>query len=90
MREAGCSFVNDVDEDKFNNLSLYPNPTTDQIFIEATGINAKDVLVYDAMGNRISVNVEQSVEQISIDMSNTPAGIYFVNINNNSHRFIKK
>lgn len=90
VREAGCSLVNDVVEDDLNTISIFPNPTIDHIFIEAEGVDANDVIIYDAMGNFVQANISQTMEQISIDMSNMPSGVYFVNFNNNSHRFIKK
>jgi hypothetical protein len=57
----------EIEEETF---TVYPNPTTRVFFLS----EARDVAIYNAMGQRVSVlrNVTQ------IDASNLPAGTYFL------------
>ena len=60
-------------------LRLYPNPTQDQLHIDANGemLELKQVLVYDNRGNLV---VEQTATALPlvIDFSQHPTGMYTV------------
>lgn len=75
------------------NLSIYPNPATDNIFLN-TDQAIKSIQIIDALGRTIKANYTQNNTLLSIDTHNLSTGSYFleVEINSQKHqiRFIKK
>jgi|GEM_PF-937609 len=61
-----------------NQMILYPNPTTGIINLQTKEM-IKSVSVYNLAGQRVSFN-SLNKENTSIDISNLPRGIYFVEI----------
>lgn len=59
------------------NLSIYPNPTTDKVVIEGFGIN--QVRVFNMMGQEIQ-NQSVNQDRVIIDLATQPAGFYFIEI----------
>jgi hypothetical protein len=59
-----------------NNIELYPNPTSSEINV--SGVKAgQRIQVYNSVGAAIrSINVQESIERISL--SNQPAGMYLI------------
>lgn len=58
-------------------VSLYPNPTSAQISVEAEGIN--QVVVLNLMGQEV-MRQPASTNKITLDMSNLPDGTYFIKV----------
>jgi hypothetical protein len=72
-----------------NSISLYPNPTTDQLFIKTENINPQTITIYDVDGRLIFTEpfrAEISISQLS-------SGVYFVEVQSNEgvgrKRFVK-
>ncbi|MCU0441689.1 MAG: PKD domain-containing protein [Bacteroidia bacterium] len=59
--------------------SLYPNPGTDKVFLEAEGLDR--AMVYDIMGKEIT-NLQQTVSAnaIMLDIASLKAGVYLVQV----------
>lgn len=69
-----------IDAPGLSELSIYPNPTTDQFFIEGLEPGLK-VRVYNAVGVALrNITAYSSVEQISLD--DQPNGMYYITISN--------
>lgn len=66
-------------------ISIYPNPATDYIQINGSGV----VSLYTTNGTTVYSNSNYQADT-RIDLSQLPSGIYFVKINNQTQRFIKK
>ena len=57
-------------------LSIYPNPATDQLFVRLDGIVTKtNVVIYDFSGRIVAT---QALSNKSITVTNLPAGMYLV------------
>lgn len=69
-----------------NSISVFPNPTTDYLFF-SKDISNSNVTIYNATGNVVIGN--QNIEN-NINVSKLSAGIYFVSIENNSNKTIKR
>lgn len=68
------------------NWSMYPNPTTGDLFVnsELDG----EIFISSSLGaNVFSGNIGDSK---TINMSNFPAGVYFVTLNTNKHSTVQK
>jgi hypothetical protein len=78
-----------IDELTQNNFNLYPNPNNGTFTIES-GINEPfDVNVFDVLGKLIDskTNLRNNVR---FNLSNSPKGIYFVTINTDKNRIVKR
>ena len=75
-----------------NNVSIYPNPTNDNLHIE-TEADIEEIIIFDVYGRRQDVSYQLSAVN-SIDVSKLNSGVYFINIKtaneNIVNRFIKK
>jgi hypothetical protein len=62
-----------------SSLSIYPNPTTDQLYIKTEGTQPETTIIYDVNGSIIYTmpfKPEVDVQQLS-------SGVYFVEVNSN-------
>jgi hypothetical protein len=68
---------------KETTLSLYPNPTTGDLFIELSGVknDISKVQLFDITGKVVaSENVAKGTRFFKMDNNNIPSGVYFVNV----------
>ena len=63
--------------------TLHPNPTNGQVTI--LGINLKQAQIINTLGQCVAT-VKGQGEQLSVDLSTLPAGVYFVNITDSEGR----
>ncbi|MEM7186696.1 MAG: choice-of-anchor B family protein [Bacteroidota bacterium] len=74
-----------------NAFALYPNPTSDVIFISSERTPIAQITVADITGKVITRLVDMSASNYTLDLSNLTQGMYFVTINNSQvKRIIKK
>lgn len=59
-------------------VAIYPNPTTGLFVIEGLGNKAQQVRVYNSLG--VQVEEGQFISGQTIDLSDKPAGIYYVRV----------
>ena len=76
--------TSNISEAKSIILSVYPNPTTDILYINANGENLQ-VSLYNLQG-ALLIQAETS----QIDMSQLPAGIYIVDVNGTKAKVVKR
>ena len=78
-------------EDKFaNNVSIYPNPVKDRLYIE-TESEIEDIVVFNIYGKSQNLRISESQNlSISIDVSNLNSGVYFVKINTANGNIVKR
>lgn len=72
-----------------NNLLLYPNPTNNELIINAGNQTMQTGKIYDVMGKEIkhySINATES----TLDVSNLQPGIYFLKITTEQGIFTRK
>ena len=79
----GSTNINNIE----NNISIYPNPTTNFITINAENITS--VKIINITGKIIS-SYEVTDNSTTIDLSNIEKGIYFVKINTENSTYTKK
>ena len=81
--------INELDQVE---ISIYPNPFTEQFEIKGSGI--KSIIVFNVSSDELIKIINQSKEVNAIDMHNYPSGVYFVKIimddnSSSSSRIIK-
>jgi Secretion system C-terminal sorting domain len=70
-----------------NQISIYPNPTTDKVFIDAQNIDIQSIMVFDMLGKQI-----QNVQKLALTapLSMPTVGTYFLKIDTNKGVVMKK
>jgi len=69
-------------------ISIYPNPTSEKLFISFENNNIQSVSIFSILGTRVKNISASSVN--SIDVSNLSKGIYFIEIHSTEGKIVKK
>ena len=72
-----------VNENEIHSISIHPNPTTSLVTV--TGENLRQAEVVDLLGQQV-ISTQGKGDEIQINMSALPAGIYFVNVTDEDGR----
>ena len=78
--------IEDITE---NNISIYPNPANDRLYIEAED-EIVGITVYDIYGRHQVTETPSHQDMTSVNVSGLNAGIYFVKINTNQGEIVKR
>ena len=83
------------DKNIVNSFQMYPNPVSDRITINCGHYDTYNVVITDLLGRIVFVTEVQNEQQIEIDFTAYPTGIYYLTINENQHviysnKFIKQ
>ena len=79
LRWGQTNLYDNLEEDaSFSFATIHPNPTTGEIVVK--GENLKQIEIYDVAGQ--SVSSLKASDNMVIDLSSQPAGIYFINVTN--------
>ncbi|MEP1488921.1 MAG: T9SS type A sorting domain-containing protein [Algibacter sp.] len=91
MTGASCP-LSVEDQELAGAISIYPNPTTGQFYIESgTAINLEKVVIYDVHGRLISnIDLSNNSKMKTINLSGASKGLYFVNIHSDNGMITKK
>ena len=84
------TFCEGVEEMFVPNVTIYPNPANDRLFIE-TEVEIEEVVVYDIYGRyKVAKSQSHKDTEILIDLSNLSKGVYFVNVKTSVGSVVKK
>ena len=78
--------VEDTTEDGEVKVIVYPNPTPHLLYVK--NVQQKDLRIYSANGHLIQTYT--GVENMEIDMSGYPTGVYILNCENKNFQIIKQ
>lgn len=67
-----------------NVLKLYPNPTTDRLYFDITGTGPINLVVLNAMGQRV---LASTMVTNNVDVSSLPAGVYVLQASRDGRSF---
>lgn len=81
-------FNSSINETKTSTIDLYPNPTYDKFVIKSTEI-IKNITVFNSIGKLI-ISKSPNITDFTMDLSNYVNGLYIVQINNETIKFIKE
>lgn len=74
-----------------NEINIYPNPTSGKFNIEFGNSSSGKVTVFDALGKVVSENnITANSGNLNLNLSDYPAGIYFVKVNAGEEIIMKK
>tara|TARA_R110002050_G_scaffold94765_1_gene197131 strand:+ start:124698 stop:126506 length:1809 start_codon:yes stop_codon:yes gene_type:complete len=91
MTAYSCSLS--VEDEELNNaISVYPNPSSGQIYIKNESyISLQKVVIYDVSGRLISnMNISDTSRIKTISLTGISKGMYFVNIHSENAMITKK
>jgi hypothetical protein len=72
-----------------NNVFVYPNPASDVINIEGQDILKGNAVITDVSGKLI-MNTQLNGSKTGINVSQLPAGVYFLKISSDAHTSVRK
>jgi hypothetical protein len=80
-----------VNEDvAISNISVYPNPTTEELRIESGGLRISNVEIFDVYGRKVLSPMSQPYPEAVLNISHLSAGVYFVRISTETGEVIKR
>ena len=88
------SNIASIDESASNNFTIYPNPTTGILHVDANGSGINNIKIFDVLGQEINAITNiASDDVIEIDCSTLNNGIYLIMISGTDSvvkRFVKE
>lgn len=86
FNEEGTSIIESADTSKTN---VYPNPVKDNLTLTNAGnLFGSDICIYSTTGQLVAKHSQWNGE--SIDVSHLNPGVYFVNTNSTTLKFVKQ
>jgi len=73
-----------------DDLLIYPNPSTGIFQIKNDDLKITAVEIYNVMGEKIYASSKNAENNLTIDISNQPKGIYFVTVYEGTKMYNKK
>ncbi len=88
-------YLNNFRNKEDNKIFIYPNPAEDYIVIDFGNYNGaspivSDIKIYDIYGSTVTCYGVENMSNYKIDISQLPAGMYFVRINDKVLSFVKE
>ncbi len=59
-----------------NNISIYPNPAGDELFVQNTNESGTQIVIYDALGRSVATGSVLPLSTATIDISSLASGSY--------------
>lgn len=89
---SACVIINTVGLDNVlaeNSVTLYPNPTTGNLFVQLNSIETINAVVYDAQGKLIAT-INNLKNGSVIDLTSVETGIYMIHLNADNASMIQR
>lgn len=83
------SFVGVNEEDRMDNITIYPNPSNGLFTIQLENIDEAKLEIYNVMGEKV-VDMQTTSTKTILDLQSYSKGIYFAKIATNKGSCVKK
>ena len=80
----------EMEENNILNLSIYPMPADNEIFIEMDGIKDYQITLNNSLGQDIKVGLSTNGNRTTLDTKNIAGGVYFLKIRKDSVVGVRK
>ncbi len=88
ITESGGSAIESI---KFAiEVSVYPNPASEQVIIESLSENISSIIIHDLLGKEILRMEEMNDQKISVSLDGISSGVYLVKIVTDEGEVVKK
>ena len=71
-------------------VKIYPNPTQGNLTIDINDLDIKSVSIYNLNGEKIAAYSQFNGQQLEVDLSPFPKGLYFIRIDNENDATVRK
>jgi len=70
-------------------ISIYPQPASDQLIIDNLEIGEINIVIYDLLGNSVysSTIYNNQTSNFNVELTNIPIGVYFIQLSNNNKQY---
>ncbi len=86
---ASVSCRDGISDHQSNSLSVYPNPATDNVSIDFTGVKGiTEIYLLDIAGRKVNsqfIPSSEGVNHVNFNLSTLAKGSYILNVNNNNN-----
>jgi hypothetical protein len=79
-----------IPESTLPNINIYPNPTTGELKIESGELRIEAIEIFDISGRTQKAECKNQKGKILMDISELPAGVYFLRIKTEQGEVVKK
>jgi hypothetical protein len=73
-----------------NSLTIFPNPANNVINISGLAKQKQIISITNVLGKCVKLIETNNANDLSIDLKELTTGMYFINYNNQSYKFIKE
>ena len=73
-----------------NEISCYPNPTNNIVYLDGEGLGESVVSIYNSLGQMVAVPIASSSNNVTLNFSGFPKGMYSIAVNTNGKLYNKK
>lgn len=85
----GCEGLGLTNEFVENNLSIFPNPSNEIVYVQLNGVEINSIDVKDMTGRTVGT-FSTSTQYVEVDVTNFNAGTYLLNINTERGSLVKR
>src|SRR5690554_1282514 len=85
----GCEGLGLTNEFVDNNLSVFPNPSNEIVYVQLNGVEINSIDVKDMTGRTVGT-FSSSTQYVEVDVTNFDAGTYLLNINTERGNLVKR
>jgi hypothetical protein len=78
--EANCALLSSVTIDKTESISVYPNPSSVNIYVEAQPISNQSYLTVSNFRGQELIRCAITTPSTQVSIADLPNGIYFIRI----------
>ncbi|MCH7535106.1 MAG: T9SS type A sorting domain-containing protein [Bacteroidetes bacterium] len=71
-----------IPEDELLNISIYPNPSSDHIFVKGSNNEFNQIRIYDVTGKLVIDRTLSATDQQKVNVSSLATGTYFIHLVN--------
>jgi hypothetical protein len=79
-----------VDSETLDNLSIYPNPTSEYVIFKPSNYTEIDFKLFDVTGKELNAEVSKSNDHFLINLGKFKAGLYFLRLEIDGKTTIRK
>lgn len=80
--------ITNVVENSNGRMAIYPNPTHDVLILESP--DAMGYSIINLTGRKVKEGLVKNASETTIDVSDLPAGMYFIKVGNETRKFVVK
>ena len=79
-----------LSENTLSSLSIYPNPTQDQLYVQVDNQEDYTITVFDILGRKLMTTSKETTGVSSIQVQDWASGMYFIHVENQNGNIVTK